>query len=770
MTVKVCFRMSLAVSLFLLAGVSVANAQYSGGSGTADDPYQIATAADLIALGETPDDYDKHFILTADIDLDPNLPGRKVFDRAVIAPNLNPDDWWPFDGTPFLGTFDGRGHIILNLTMEGVHHLGLFGQIADGAEISNLGLVAVDIKGFSYFVGGLVGFSSAAVVGCDSTGNVTGTAYVGGLVGVADGGLIRRCHGNCVVSGSGDDSHHIGGLLGSNGDRGTTGAGIVTECFSEGTVNGGESGFVGGLMGGNFGSVSECYSTSTVNSEGAAWLVGGLMGSNMGIVTHCYSTGSVTGKPDPWSMVGGLIGGSGWYWPDSGSGCCGEVFDSFWDIQTSGQTASGGGTGLTTAQMMNQQMYVDAGWDFLGDAEDGLHEFWQMPAEGGYPVLSVFNGYTPPELQGTGSLEDPYLITDAVDLGAMGHQNTNAHYQLSTSVDLSGIRWGKAVIPVFGGTFDGNGLAISHLSITGGFDVGLFGVLTSSAEIRDLKVVDVNIAGSGYSVGGLAGDNSGTITSCCSTGSVSGDLMVGGLVGENAGNITASHSGGTVSGRGDVGGLAGWNDGGTITSCYSTGMVSGDSGVGGLLGYNFDGGSISASYSMGSVSGVDSIGGLVGSIYGGTITSCYSTGTVSGDSRVGGVTGRIFGGSIIAACYSTGSVTGNDGVGGLVGSNSSWQRSGEPIRSDVIQSFWDIETSGLTNMCGGQDDLSTGCDDSYGKATAEMQTASTFLEAGWDFIDETENGTDDIWWILEGQDYPRLWWELEEEDLEPTEN
>ena len=62
-----------------------AHAQYSGGHGTSADPYQIATAADLIALGETPTDYDKHFILTADIDLDPNLPGRRVFDNAVIA-------------------------------------------------------------------------------------------------------------------------------------------------------------------------------------------------------------------------------------------------------------------------------------------------------------------------------------------------------------------------------------------------------------------------------------------------------------------------------------------------------------------------------------------------------------------------------------------------------------------------------------------------------------------------------------------------------------
>ena len=45
----------------------------------------------------------------------------------------------------------------------------------------------------------------------------------------------------------------------------------------------------------------------------------------------------------------------------------------------------------------------------------------------------------------------------------------------------------------------------------------------------------------------------------------------------------------------------------------------------------------------------------------------------------------------------------------------------------------------------------------------EMQTASTFLEAGWDFVNETANGTEDIWWIDEGQDYPRLWWEMPKE-------
>lgn len=95
-------------------------AKYSGGSGTTQDPYQIATAADLMALGETPADYDKHFVLTADIDLDPNLPGRKVFDNAVIA------GAWKL---PFTGVFDGNDHTISHPTIVGEFSLGLFGQL-----------------------------------------------------------------------------------------------------------------------------------------------------------------------------------------------------------------------------------------------------------------------------------------------------------------------------------------------------------------------------------------------------------------------------------------------------------------------------------------------------------------------------------------------------------------------------------------------------------------------------------------------------------------
>ena len=138
-------------------------------------------------------------------------------------------------------------------------------------------------------------------------------------------------------------------------------------------------------------------------------------------------------------------------------------------------------------------------------------------------------------------------------------------------------------------------------------------------------------------------------------------------------------------------------------------------------------GDILCSYSMGNVTGVESVGGLVGTNW------CVPDPVPS-----------------ILACYSTGLVAGERDLGGLVGLRS---EPGRGMPGEVLFSFWDIETSGQTDSGGGT-----------GVATPELQAAATFVQAGWDFVDEIEDGTDDIWWIDEGQDYPRLWWELEGEE------
>jgi hypothetical protein len=175
--------------LLLLVLVSTATAQYSGGTGEPNDPYQIATADDLISLGETPADYDKHFILTADIDLDPNLPWGKVFDHAVIAPTADraePNS--VFEGTAFSGVFDGNTHTVSNLTVRGVNYLGLFGRTS--GSVRNLCLDDVAISGSGYYAGGVAGYNAGVVSRCSSIGVLQGRTHVGGLIGYNAGTVI----------------------------------------------------------------------------------------------------------------------------------------------------------------------------------------------------------------------------------------------------------------------------------------------------------------------------------------------------------------------------------------------------------------------------------------------------------------------------------------------------------------------------------------------------------------------------------------------------
>jgi thioredoxin len=847
-----------------------APAQYSGGAGTADDPYQIATAADLIALGETPDDYDKHFILTADIDLDPNLPHVPtffLFDKAVIAPDTS-DAAWGFQGTAFTGVFDGKDHTISHLTITGGGYLGLFGAVVSEAMISNLGLEAVDVNGTHHSVGGLVGYNEGSITHCYTTGTVSGDCCVGGLVGWnSDYANITHCYS--IGSVTGQDG--VGGLVGSNGGTvtGCHSAGSVTADFDVGGLVGangstiischstcdvtGEHARVGGLVGDNFsrGSITACYSTGSVTGD---WAVGGLVGIIYGRIQHSYAIGSVTGH----YAVGGLVGATTYgglgeitevlqcystgvvSGDEAAGGLIGGplyvvVTASFWDVETSGQIGGGHeyeGEGLSTAEMQSASTFVEAGWDFVGETENGTEDIWKIVEGQTYPLLSwqKYGG-------GTGEPNDPYLIYTAEHLNALGAEpnDYDKHFKLMADIDLAGYVYDKAVIAPdmndmedefqgtsFAGVFDGNNHIISHLTIIGGSQLGLFGQLGSAARVSKVGLEAVDICGTGGPVGGLVGLNdSGSIAASYSTGVVSGGASVGGLVGYNRyGSITGSYSVGTVAAGSDVGGLVGvsyegnvdasysaaqvrgdlWYVGGlmghnirgSITNSYSTSIVNGNQHVGALVGVN-DEGNVNTSYSTGAVSGESNVGGLVGTNAGIVGASC-STGTVSGKTSVGGLVGLngpLGTSGTIMQCYSTGSVAGSSVVGGLVGYNnvgsiavsySASTVSGEgivgglvgsnggrfPTHSTVSTCFWDTETSGLTAMCGNQEGYATGCDASFGKTTAEMQTAATFLEVGWDFVCEVANGTEDIWYMPEG-DYPRLVWELEETPLCPAE-
>ncbi len=355
---------------------------YSGGSGTAENPYQIVDANDLLALAGTPTDYNKCFILMADV----NLQGQ-VFTKAIIAADTSSD--YGFQGTAFTGMFDGNSHKITHFTINGGSncYLGLFGYIGSGGSIKNLGLENFTVSGSSgsYDVGGLVGFNGGSISDCYSTGSVSGSSdssAVGGLVG-SNGGSINNCYSTGTVSGY----EYVGGLVGTNG-------GSINNCYSTATVSGGSnSQYVGGLVGENRYSshISGCYSTGSVSGN---MYIGGLVGSDdySGSITDCYSTGAVSGTSGVGGLVGeensgsigncystGVVSGTSVIGGLVGYNYLGSVNSSFWDTLTSGRMTSAGGTGKTTAEMKTLSTFTSAGWDFV--------EIWGIEKNQTYPYL-----------------------------------------------------------------------------------------------------------------------------------------------------------------------------------------------------------------------------------------------------------------------------------------------------------------------------------------------------------------------------------------------
>jgi len=293
----------------------------------------------------------------------------------------------------FTGSFDGQGYEIRDLFINRADEsgVGLFGAVGSGGGIiKDIGVVNVTVTGNSS-VGSLVGGSTGTVSNSYSTGSVTGGEYVGGLIGVNIGTVSNSYSSGNVTGTGGQQSLSVGGLVGvntgtvsnsySSGNVTGTGeqqslsvgglvavnTGTVSNSYSSGNVTGTgkqQSLYVGGLVGVNTGTVSNSYSSGNVTGTGEQQLscVGGLVGVNMGggnykgTVSNSHSSGNVTGTGEQQSLyVGGLVGYS-----------TGTVSNSFWDIQTSGQATSAGGTGKTTAEM--QDVATFAGWSIIAVA------------------------------------------------------------------------------------------------------------------------------------------------------------------------------------------------------------------------------------------------------------------------------------------------------------------------------------------------------------------------------------------------------------------
>ncbi len=688
---------TLLLSLLLVTMV-FADGTQPPGFGNLDDPYLVSTLDHLIWISTNSGSWSCHFKQTANIDAHNsaalNFNGSVFLGFSPIGDNT----------TPFSGVYDGQGFWISELYINRTanNNRGLFGYM-DGVwpTVQNLVVKNSYVAGDDN-VGILVGNAQgpSEITNCSSNGDVVGDYNCGGLVGtVGNSATVTNCSSTADVACS---YNKIGGLVGSND-------GEINTSFAKGNVNGNSR--VGGLAGYSGGTINNCY--AAVGSVSGLTFIGGLLGRNIGgTVNDCFAACSVSGNSD----IGGLAGDN-----DATINRC------FYDSQVSGQSDVGKGSPQKTIMMKTfSTFYYQYAFDFENETRNGSDDVWDMDFSGGvnsgYPYLAWQDGSTvslpnePAEPSGSGTSGDPYQIETLEHLiwlaRSPGKWNSTKYYIQTANINAANASsWnGAAGFPSIGKSstsFDGNyngqyhTISDVYMRYTEWNDVGVFGK-TNCASIRRLGVINANITGND-NVGAVIGDGSGdhnlylgTIDDCYSTGVVRGGNYVGGVVGVT--NIFFE-----------------------TTNCYSAADVSGDGYVGGLVGANR--GAVFTSFARGDVDGSYLVGGLVG-YTSDDIRNSYATGSVSGGNSVGGLIGR-FGDGTISRCFSAGSVSGTTDVGGLIG---------DKIGTNMYSCFYDSDVTGMTDETKGNP-----------RTTDEMKNFTTFYNAGWDYVSETANGTNDQW-------------------------
>ncbi len=674
-----------------VSSVSAENTtEFAGGNGTAENPYLVETATHLDNVRFY---LDAHFRMIADIQFTTAdfEEGGDFYDGV--------HGWEPIgtESTPFEGQFDGDSHTITGLLChqngEGKIYAGLFGYST--GTIQNLGLLGGNISASSTptstsnyssdasYAGGIAGYNSGMISNCYNMGSVSATtstddpafSCAGGIAGYnAYGGLIGNCYNMGGVSAASTSTYtssvnqsysYASGIVGYN-------SGMIGNCYNMGSVSSvfttpyssvSSHSYAGGIAGYNSGTISNCYNIGSVSSAFTApyssvsshSYAGGIAGYNSGTINNCYNIGSVsaafsfTASSSP-SYAGGIAG----YNSDKGtfSNCY------YWEATHNGVcVGSDTTTRCTFEQLKSQETFVGFDFDTVWELVEGnAYPFPTLQTvphggEDGIENTTEFAG-------GTGTLYNPYRIANKAHLNNV-RKYLDAHFLMVTDIVFTeadfteggafyndGQGWepiGTDSSKPFFGSFDANGHTVTglycYLSGSGVQYAGLFGY--NQGFIQNLGLVDGNISvkAARSCAGSVSGSNSGTISNCYNTGSVSATTT----------SPTFSYAGG----------IAGYNSG-IIGSCYNTGGVSatttasGDcnSYAGGIAGQ----GNADNCYNTGSVSAVNSASGsyyycysYAGGITGqGSAYNCYNTGHVTAENTfsyhswvyVGGIAGR----------------------------------------------------------------------------------------------------------------------------------
>ena len=538
---------------------------------------------------------------------------------GVTATSTDPYPNWNAIGGSYAATFDGNGHTISNLTLNftaATGNAGLFHTLGNGGVLRDVGMLTPNLRSSGTYLGALV-------AQIDSGAEVR-SSYVRGGVLTATGGLI------------------MGGLAGGN-------SGTIQAAYATAEVTGGAIGNVG---------------------------AGGLAGASSGVITASYAAGPVSGTGSG-GIIGGFVGTLTGAAVAINDGYCDTTLpaatDSCIGTRTPGVPASVTAQGATTAQLQTPTGYTGPYANFNLDLNgDTFPDYpWNFGATTTYPTL-----YTPSERQTAAAQVVDYDqdndnlidITNPHQLNALrydpdgnglpdnaanysaytggfpngniadtstpylGCAETCIGYELMANLDFAADEMAVTTtdaypnwtpIPSYQSTLDGKGHTITRLTINGNHaNAGLFAALATSTVIRDLGIIAPNVtsAAPNANAGALAGNNAGLITASYIDGgsiTVTGaNPYAGGLAGRNAG-------------AGDL--RAVWSDAAVTASTTAT------STAGGLIGLHT--GDLTASYAAGAVSSVgaagSAAGGLIGQIdtAGVTIVNSYcdTTATTQSD-------------------------------------------------------------------------------------------------------------------------------------------
>ncbi len=701
---------------------------FAGGSGTAADPYQIATAAQLARMASVVNTSNatygsKYYTLTADIVL------NDTSDAGWASGN--PKIWTPIgDSTnTFKGVFDGARHTISGIYINDstADYQGLFGAADSNAVLKNISVVNCSITANQY-VGGVVGYLYGTLDNCYSTGSITGDSFVGGIAGsvtsnctvqnsyststitcitgtaggivgaIGGGTKIRNCYNIGTVSGG----SKMGGIVGDAYDMANAAGSIITNCYNAGEVSTGTSN--GALIGNYWGyTVKNCYWFSTASATDG----------NNNVASFSTPTTVAIGNSN------GMVPTDIYAFSGSGAACTLNNASPF-TVTTAGAASIEVSAGASLVTALNAWADTAAYRKWGAAASTSVNSGYPIYAlqviyngngatGGSVPTDSTYgSGATATVLGNTGSLtktgyafsgwatsptattatytagdtiaitadttlyavwESNYWIDNAATAFAGGSGTEADPYQIATAAQLAYLS--KQVQ-------NGSPINASCFQLTADIvlnDTSDAGWASDSPKIWTPIGDKVNyyfngtFDGAGHTISGIYINDSTAdyqgLFGAADTNAVLKNISV-----VNSSIVAGSY----------VGGVVGYSRFSVLNNCYSTGSITGADYVGGIVGY---GASVSvadchnASAVTASASASGDIGGIAGRTSGNVrISNSYNLGTISGGANAGGIVGYATyptmnsSAHVFRNCFNAGAVSGATNNGAIVGSNN----------------------------------------------------------------------------------------------------